>query len=306
MAGAVSYAYLDLDDAWGTGKPSPVCRDPSPLAGSRLMQSSGQVNLHHWGPRLRYHGKRHEVDAFYEEIKPRLTPFVLYGSGDYHYLAGVFLRAVPNPVTVISFDNHPDWDIRPPYWSCGGWVNRALELPNVRRVSVWGCGNFELSFPARLFANHRALRSGRLEVHAWAERQPESVRRRFDCMTRDNWRDRFEHFARSLAGQDLYVTVDLDCLRAEEAITNWENGLFTAQDIAWALRALRSTGTIVGGDLCGAYSLPEYARRVQRLAGNWDHPNKKSVDLAEARRVNHLTLARIWPALVGHTAAEMI
>jgi len=202
-------------------------------------------------------------------------------------------------VTLISFDNHPDWDIRPPHWACGGWINRALELPNVRRAVVWGCGNFELAMPSRLFANRRALRAGRLEVHAWAERQKPGVQRRFDCMTRENWRQRFERFVTSLIGQDVYVTIDIDCLRKEEAVTNWENGLFTAEDVAWALGVLRGKARVVAGDLCGAYSPPAYARAFQRLAGWWDHPKLPSIEATVARDTNRTALQLLWPALAG-------
>src|SRR5258708_6221356 len=184
--------HLNLDHAW-------------PRA---AIPSAVELDLSSWGTRLRYHGTRHEVEDFYREIEGRLTLFILYGSGDYHFLAGVLLRRVSTPVTLISFDNHPDWDIRPPNWACGGWVNRALEMPHVRNVSVWGCGNFELAFPSRLFANQRALRNRTLQVHAWAERQKPAVQRRFNCMTRENWRERFEAYSTSLAGQDVYVTVD--------------------------------------------------------------------------------------------------
>jgi len=269
--------HLNLDDAWG------------PIDG---MQS---LDLRTWGPRLRYHGRRDEVDAFYHEIRPHLASFVLYGSGDFHYLAAVFLRRIEVPVVVVSFDNHPDWDVRPPHWACGGWVNRALEIPQVRRVSVWGCGNFELTFPSRLFANHRALRDGTLEVHAWAERQSESVRHRFDCMLRQNWRERFERFAESLSGQDVYVTIDLDCLAATEALTNWENGLFTAADVKWALNVLCERSRLSGADLCGAWSPPAYARRFQRFAGEWDHPKLAPVDPPHAKTVNAAALRIIWP-----------
>jgi len=271
--------HLNLDDAWGS------------------TPGIETLDLREWGPRLRYQGKRKEVDAFREQIAGRLTPFVLYGSGDFHYLAGVLLRRITGPVTVISFDNHPDWDIRPPYWACGGWVNRALELPNVERVFVWGCGNFELQFPSRLFANRRALRSGRLQVHAWAERQPESVRKTFDCMTRQNWCDRFEEFARSLAGRRTYVTIDLDCLTEREAATNWEQGLFEADEIAWALGKIRECSQIVGGDVCGAFSEPRYARPFQRFAAKWDHPKSGPVDRRNAEDINRTALEKIWPAL---------
>jgi hypothetical protein len=283
---------LNLDGAW-----------PSiPLGDKELgFANLAAIDLQTWGPKLRYHGTRAEVDAFYSEIEKNLTPFILYGSGDYHYLAGVLLRRIIDPVTVVSFDNHPDWDIRPPYWACGGWVNRALEMTNVKRVCVWGCGNFELAFPSRLFANQRALKAGALEVHAWAERQKPAVQRRFKCMTRNNWRERFEQFAEALKDSDTYITVDLDCLRAEEAVTNWENGLFTAEDIAWAIAQLRATTNVVGGDLCGAYSQPVYARWFQRFAGNWDHPIRAIPSPQETARINAASLQKIWQVLCGST-----
>lgn len=280
--------HLNLDDAW------PVFADPADRG-----TDFADIDLRQWGPRLRYHGTRADVEEFYRAIEPKLTPFVLYGSGDFHYLAAVFLRRIGTPVTVVSFDNHPDWDVRPPHWSCGGWVNRALELSHVRRVCVWGCGNFELAYPSSLFANRKALRAGRIEVHPWAERHSPSVQRRFDCMTRQNWRQPFERFCRSISERDIYVTIDLDCLTEEEAATNWENGLFTADDIGWALRKLREKSRIVGGDLCGAYSEPKYARRFQRFAANWDHPKIAQPNQCDARTRNQLALAKIWPALAG-------
>jgi len=225
-----------------------------------------------------------------------LPPFVLYGSGDFHHLAAALLRKVRSPaVNVVSFDNHPDWDVRPPHWACGGWINRALELPHVRRASVWGCGNFELDWPARWFGN----RDRRLDVHAWEERCSPAARARFDCIARGDWRSRFETFAASLGGQDVYVTVDLDCLRREEAVTNWENGLFAAEDVAWAISCLRSRAEVVGGDVCGAYSLPRYERPLQRFAAEWDRPESPPRELARARAINVASLETIWPALVS-------
>jgi hypothetical protein len=255
------------------------------------------LDVRPWGPALRYHGMRKLVDEFWRQIQPKVTPFVLYGSGDFHYLAGVLMRKVTEPVILISFDNHPDWDIRPPYWACGGWVNRALEMPNVTLASIWGCGNFELRFPSRLFANRKAFNSGKLQVNAWAERQPPAVAMRFNCMTRDNWKDRFEIFVKSLAGKALYVTVDLDCLEAGAMITNWENGLFTIANVAWALDQLHVRARVVGGDMCGAYSRPTYARWFQRLAGSWDHPKMPPVDMSVAQTTNLATIQTLWPHL---------
>src|SRR6185437_11419552 len=179
------------------------------------------LSLRQWGPRMRYVARRRDVEALWRELEGKLPAVVVYGSGDFHHLAGMLIRrAGPAPVTLISFDNHPDWDIRPPSWSCGGWAARALR-GGAERVSVWGCGNFELRFPSRLFADRAALKSGRLEIHPWAERQPEGVCQRFNCMRREDWRGRFEEFAKTLTARRIYVTVDMDCLSAEEAVTNW-------------------------------------------------------------------------------------
>lgn len=282
--------HLNLDGAWQDGE-----------------LDVPEIDMRHWGPRLRYCAPDAEVEAFDKSLPDPLCPFILYGSGDFHYLAALWVRRAarravggmnPGQLTVVSFDNHPDWDVRPPRWACGGWICRALEIPQLR-ASVWGCGNFELAWPARLFANRAALADGRLTVHAWAERHKPAVCRRFGCMSRADWRERFEAFATGLAGSDVYVTVDLDCLRKGEAVTNWENGLFTADDVAWAIGRLCDAARVIGGDLCGAWSRPAYARWRQHFAGNWDHPKFPQPDESHARRVNSAALAKIWPALTG-------
>lgn len=260
-------AHLDLDGAWGS------------LPLERIDATS-------FGPKIRYWAHEKDLSRFYNETLRDLPPLVVYGSGDFHHLAAWLVRRFDGPLTIVSFDNHPDWDVRPPRWSCGCWVNRALELPNVERVSVWGCGNFELAFPSRLFRNRRGLRSGRLDVHAWAERQSTGTCRRFNCMTRENWRERFS----AIRNTRVYVTVDMDCLRQADAISNWEQGLFETADLAWAIRHLRSNCEVVGGDVCGAASEPRYERFWQRFAGRWDHPKLRLPAPAESRRINQDTL----------------
>ena len=255
------------------------------------------------GPRLRYFASSSGLESLKRQLPETLPPFVLYGSGDFHYLSGYWLKRIAakaeagGEITLVCFDNHPDWDIRPPRWGCGGWINRALELSAVRQVQVWGCGNFELAMASRLFANLAALKRGDLVVHPWAERQGKSVQRRFKCMNRESWRYSFEQFASGLVGANVYVTVDLDCLAAEQASTNWENGLFVAEDVAWAIGQIRQRAKLIGGDVCGAYSPPRYDGVFRRFAGWWDHPRLETPPLEEARRINAAALAAIWPAM---------
>ena len=273
--------HLNLDDAW---------RDqPFDLP---------TVDARNWGPKLRFSAPPRLVAEFYHEYEPRLlSPFLLYGSGDFHYLTALWLRRVAEPVTLVSFDNHPDWDVRPPKWGCGGWVNRALELPNVKHVAVWGCGNFECWWPHQIFGNRRAERTGILEVHPWADDRPVKDRERRGAILRDNWRLHFERFLQTASGENVYVTIDLDCLNGDEAVTNWEAGRFTIADLDWALTKLRESARIIGGDICGAYSQPEYARWKQRFAAEFDHPKIQLPDGDKIRVINLSALERLWPLL---------
>jgi len=222
---------------------------------------------------------------------------MLYGSGDYHYLTALWLRRLEQPFVLVSFDNHPDWDIRPPKWACGGWVNRALELPLLKHIAIWGCGNFECWWPHNIFANRWAQREGRLKVRPWADDRPIKDQQRRGSILRKNWRDDFAQFAADLRGANVYVTIDLDCLGANSALTNWESGRFTVQDLEWALAKLREHNQIIAGDICGAYSQPTYARWKQEFASNWDHPKLDLPESEKIQEVNFATLERLWPAL---------
>jgi len=273
--------HFNLDDAWRD--------EPFGLP---------VVDARKWGPKLRFSAPPRLVAQFYRESETQLTSsFLLYGSGDFHYLTALWIRRVAQPMTLISFDNHPDWDVRPPKWGCGGWVNRALELPQVERISVWGCGNFECWWPHQLFGNRRAEREGILEVHPWADGRSVKDKHRRGAILRENWRANFEAFVNDLRGSDVYITIDLDCLCAEEAVTNWENGRFTIPDLEWALAKLHESCRIVAGDICGAYSPPVYARLKQRLASEFDHPKLARTSPEQTRNINNSTLKKLWPLL---------
>jgi arginase family enzyme len=273
--------HLNLDDAWRD--------EPFGLLA---------VDAREWGPQLRFSAPSRLIEQFYREHETNLgVPFLLYGSGDFHHLTALRARRIPEPIVLVSFDNHPDWAMGPAKWACGGWVNRALEVPNVRRVSVWGCGNFECWWPHQIFGNRRAERAGTLEVHPWADDRPAKDRQRRGAILRNNWREHFEQFSKKLDGENVYVTIDLDCLVADQAVTNWESGRFTIADLQWALGKLREFSRIIGGDICGAYSPPKYARWKQKFASEMDHPKLPRPSPEEIRRTNFAALERLWLVL---------
>jgi arginase family enzyme len=277
--------WLAFDDAWDFEHP------PS-------FEAPPRIDALAIGPSLRFITTKRAIDSFYETLSEQFRPFILSGSGDFHHLTAVFTRQVKEPFAILSFDNHPDWDIRPPHWSCGAWVNRALENPLLQQVAVWGCGSFECVLPGRLLGNRSACRSGRLRVAPWRT-EGKNYPAWLHPISSSSWRLAYAEFIDALQAPAIYVTVDLDCLGESDAITNWENGRFVLDDLVWALTLLRQKVRIVGGDLCGAFSTMRYGSRFQTLAGRFDHPRQRSVTDEERRSVNGHALETIWPCLTG-------
>jgi hypothetical protein len=281
--------WLAVDEAWSFEHPS-------------SFKMPSRVDALAAGPSLRFITTKRTVESFYAEFGEHFRSFILSGSGDFHHLTAVFTRQIKDPFVILSFDNHPDWDIRPPHWSCGAWVNRALENPLVQQVAVWGCGSFECGFPWRLLGNRPACRSGRLRVAPWRPEEKDFPSWLHPISPAD-WRLSFAQYVESIFGLTIYVTLDLDCLGESDAVTNWENGRFALSDLVWAITLLRQKVRLVGGDLCGAFSPMRYGSRFQSLAGRFDHPRQRSVTEKERGLVNLRALKTIWPLLVGEERA---
>ena len=281
--GSAETVWLVLDDAWEFNEPL-------------SFEVPKRVEALESGPSLRYITSQRMIERFCAEFGEIFRPFILFGSGDFHHLTALFIRQMKEPFVILSFDNHPDWVVPPVRWSCGGWVNRALENPLVQQVAVWGCGNFECRFPWRLRGNRSACRSGRLWVAPWRSeksRYPDWLH----PMSNADWQTTFVRFVESIRTSAIYVTVDLDCLAESDAITNWENGRFLLADLHWAINFLRKKTRIVGGDLCGAFSPIRYASWFQSIAGRLDHPRQRSVPDRKRRSINLRALEVIWPIL---------
>lgn len=277
--------WFRFDDAWDfeftPDFDAPACVDASVV-----------------GRSLRFITTERAIESFFAQFGDKFRPFTLSGSGDFHHLTALFVRQIEEPFSIVSFDNHPDWDVRPPRWSCGAWINRALENSMVKQVAVWGCNSFECRLPWRFLGNRSACRSGRLWIAPW-EREGNRYPGWLHPFNETDWRASFARFVESVLQFPIYVTVDLDCLSESESVTNWENGRFRVSDIVWATTLLREKARIVGGDLCGAFSAAHYGSRFQALAGRFDHPRQRSVPDDERRSVNRRALEAMWPTLVG-------
>jgi hypothetical protein len=195
----------------------------------------------------------------------------LLGSGDYHHLAAILIAARTETLTVFHFDNHPDWMWAAPRYHCGSWVNRVLELAHVARVVTIGPCSSDLARPQTKGGNLAPLREGRLELYPWRH-EPSFVWGRFGCgpsyhqkarrlvwrnLADEDWQRFLEEIAQRTPTEAIWLTIDKDVLRREDALTNWDQGEMPLAALLAAIQILGRHRRIVGADICGDYSRPD-------------------------------------------------
>lgn len=294
-----------------------LCGQPS-LRGLLARGQAAKVDAQDLAPRLRIVASRSAAAELRERMAaywPDEPVLIFYGSGDFHHLCAVFLSLVEEPLSVIQFDNHPDWTSFPKTLNCGSWVNRALELAHVERVVTIGPSADDFVRPERKRANLQAIRDGRLEVHPWRAAPSRIDGPAVDapgCRTADGavvWdqlaeRD-FAGFVEELEARlsdaPLWVTIDKDVLGPEEAATNWDQSALSLDMIVDAVARLGRRRRILGIDVCGDYSRPRYRDPFRLALSLLDHPRIPR-PANDGVPVNDRTNARILKAFGGLAA----
>lgn len=183
-----------------------------------------------------------------------------FDSGNYHYMSKIWTDKIQEPFNLLIFDHHPD--MQPPRFegilSCGGWVKEVLEKNNfVQKVIVVGIADKLIIELKGDEAAEFSKFEDRVEFIA------ESEIREGYIVGKDIASDPFvagnqvaEKLAiriKKLLAQDcpLYISIDKDVLRKEDAATNWDQGSMSLQMLCDCLQALCNTTPILGVDICG-------------------------------------------------------
>ena len=235
-----------------------------------------------------------------------------YGSGDYHHIATALIEACPEPLTVLHFDNHPDWVQFPPTHNCGGWINRTLALPQVRRVVTLGVCSGDLAYPQLKTGNVAALASGRLEIHPWraapsrvwgpvADGPGHRLRDGYIewiGLASQPWQEFINALVARLPTEAVWLTIDKDVLRPADAATNWDQGEMPLDTLLAAIERIAAALDIVGVDVCGEYSVPRFSDPLKRFAAWLDRSDVEPAHDAQARndRTNRTLLAALGRA----------
>ena len=191
-------------------------------------------------------------------IKERISnsspnAITLYGSGDFHHISSLLIANFKNPIAVIVFDYHPDWDGFSPLVSCGSWVARVSKFNNVEKMLLLGPSSDDLSTAGLSTAYLRCVKNGKLEIFPY-DKKPSRVFLRYlkdaPCfrakrdvfgsvlhwkLLKGSGRDFIKELLERIPVKDVYVSIDKDCLEKGYAVTNWEEGVMP---LDWLLEAI--------------------------------------------------------------------
>ena len=290
-------------------------------AQSALMQTCARHGAQHIeakqeGADIRLWGRREQ----YEHLQPLLGDYFkrvneptlfFMGSGDFHHVSALLLEEAlkknDGQVTLIHFDNHPDWVYFDDGIHCGSWVNRALESPKLAKVLTVGVCSKDLYLPDFKGGNLSLLSQGLLELFPYSH-APSYVRcdygsgishtqkdNRIHWQTIESWGEQafLEFFLTRIQTKKVYITIDKDVLTHEHAHTNWDQGMMRLPFLLQMLREIGESHHVVGADVIGDYSTPHYTgsfwTRLKKHAEIWiDQPRAKQTQ-ANMAALNSIT-----------------
>lgn len=259
-------AFLTLDDALA-GQPALRFRAQEAEA---LEAPAADL-----GPALRLWSRPPALAGLTRRLRERLPAsagprLVFAGSGDFHHatptLVARALEAASGPVTIIHIDNHPDWVRYANGLHCGSWVGAAARLAGVSRVVTLGVCSSDVGAGRRREGDLTLVESGRLALYAY--RAPDGapalnlaghVQPTIEAIGLSAFIGVMLEEVKTGA---VYITIDKDVLRAEDAATNWDQGCMALDELLAILRAVMERHHVIGADVVGDWSKPAYGGGV--------------------------------------------
>ena len=272
-----------------------------------ILNYSPQIlELEDLGPAARLWMSQRTVNLIEQRIKKSSSNRVTFlGSGDFHHISSLLINQIDQPISLIVFDFHPDWDILPPRFGCGSWVTQALRNQYIRKTLLIGVSSTDLSWPAIQSANLNSLRKDKLEIYPYfhnptkiflrevPENRSLSLKRSllstkifWSKLKDENLKDFFQALILRLPTRKVYISIDKDCLTNEFALTNWEEGKFSLDQLLMMLKIIKDNLDIVGLDITGDYSKSSVLGIIKGAISRLDHPKDIQADKLFQDKIN--------------------
>lgn len=268
----LSISLLHFDDA--------LLKQPEFLAACRKRQAT-QFDLRKWGEVVRLWAKASEL----EDLKAFLDSSLMkqndgrlvvrwMGSGDFHHVSALLIELLAkqqsDPLTVVHFDNHPDWVAHTDGTHCGSWVRHILDEGIVARVVSIGINSRDVVWPdlkgggVGYVQDCRhivyALRPARLSPLSQVDPKLKGFRHIPLCSIQTGFSHHLaERVLADIETNAIYITIDKDVLKFNWAATNWDQGLTSIDALAEWIAVLFRHRQVVGVDVIGDYSQPHYS-----------------------------------------------
>jgi arginase family enzyme len=249
----------------------------------RAASQARHVHAEQDGERVRLWGKQPALDALAAKLPPLFDgdgPFLTFmGSGDFHHVTALLLAEVarknPAPITLIHFDNHPDWVKYNGGMHCGSWLNGARAISNVQRALTLGLCSDDIHNKSGQ-ANTDLTTSGFLEIFPYANTIGKIGLAEFTAQ-----------FLARISTKNVYITLDKDVLAPTDAITNWDQGQMHLDDVIHIINAIGAQHKIIGADVVGDYSPVKFSSSpIQKILKYGevflDHPRARPKAAAAA------------------------
>lgn len=220
------------------------------------------------------------------------------GSGDFHHISEILISQFNEPLSVIVFDFHPDWDTRPPRFGCGSWVSEVLKKKDILKILLLGVSSKDISSFEIHSGNLESLKDNRVEIYPYAHAPSKTFLRKipgnisvtvdrgiffntiyWQELCNKNLEEFFRQVLNRIPSKNVYVSIDKDCLKNDYALTNWEEGLFSLDELLSLLKLIKENTDIVGLDISGDYSPISIRGMCKKILSHFDHPkNIKAKD----------------------------
>lgn len=278
---------------------------------SMLGSSSETVDFTELGPSLRYLASKKSVAEFencLSKIKRHWLTFT--GSGDFHHITASLLNRFSQPLSVVIFDYHPDWMATSPWPCCGSWVLDLLKMPNIEKIISIGLGSHDIGGWWINYGAVKDILSGKVEFYpynckisrcfgmhnyaldcAYFKKKLGYSEIHWNTIETNDWDALIKHILDGLPATDLYLSIDKDCLNTDAAVTNWEIGYLTLDQLISAIGKIMASKNVIGVDVTGEYSEIKIKNRLFNMISKSDRPKLPAHDKKDLLRNEETNIA---------------